>query len=108
MAKKKQRGKKQAVSTAIQAQRAPFRLKAWHVLLGLAVAAVALLEAYRPALDGPFLFDDRYLPFGNAQDQGAPLAVWIRGLRPLLTYTTGSIGRDGIRKKWGRRTPIGR
>lgn len=87
MGKKKQRDKKQAVPAPTQAERAPFRLKAWHVLLGLAVAAVALLEAYQPALDGPFLFDDRYLPFGNAQDQGAPLAVWVRGLRPLLMLT---------------------
>lgn len=54
-----------------------------------AAAAVLLLafEVYAPAIRGPFLFDDRYLPFFSPGLSVAPLSAWIAGVRPLLMFT---------------------
>jgi protein O-mannosyl-transferase len=38
---------------------------------------------YRPALHGPFLFDDLSLPFSLTLGE-APLSVWLSGVRPVL------------------------
>ncbi len=54
---------------------------------GAGLAAVALWLAYGPALDGPFLFDDRYLPFADPAQQRLPLAGWLAGVRPVLMLT---------------------
>lgn len=54
-----------------------------------AVAACALIVvgwAYGPAMRGPFLFDDNGLPFA-LPNFAAPLAAWIRGVRPVLMFT---------------------
>ena len=54
-----------------------------------AIAAVALVVvawAYGPAMRGPFLFDDNGLPFA-LPNFDAPLAAWMRGVRPLLMFT---------------------
>ncbi len=56
----------------------------------LLFAAAALLLAwwaYAPALRGPFLFDDQYLPINNPVLVRQPLAVWLRGVRPVLMAT---------------------
>jgi len=67
------------------APRPPARgLPWWHCLLGLAAALVVLLEVYQPALRGPFVFDDPYLPFTDPDAVGQPLKHWIGGVRPLL------------------------
>src|ERR1043166_3072267 len=50
-----------------------------------AIIVIAFL-VYAPALNGPFLFDDTFLPFalpGFAQ----PLMVWLRNVRPVLYLT---------------------
>jgi protein O-mannosyl-transferase len=53
--------------------------------IGAAVAAVAVLFwAYAPSLNGPFLFDDNFLPFATGNLATAHLADWLRGVRPLL------------------------
>ena len=52
--------------------------------MGLTAALVILLEVYQPALRGPFVFDDPYLPFADPDAVGQPLKHWIRGVRPLL------------------------
>ncbi|MBV8843763.1 MAG: tetratricopeptide repeat protein [Bryobacterales bacterium] len=53
-----------------------------------ALAALFLiLEAYGPALNGPFVLDDRYLPFFKPDYQSIPLSGWINGLRPLLMFS---------------------
>ena len=53
----------------------------------LAGSAFAVLWwAYWPALHGPFLFDDAALPFA-LPSFSAPLAVWLRGVRPVLMFT---------------------
>jgi protein O-mannosyl-transferase len=53
-----------------------------------AAAALALVcWAYSPALHGPFLFDDQYLPFTNPKSLGEPLWAWLHGVRPVLMAT---------------------
>ena len=51
------------------------------------VALVAVFIAYGPALDGPFLLDDSYLPYMQPQFATAPLTAWLKGVRPLLMLT---------------------
>ena len=48
-----------------------------------AAAAVAFL-VYRPALDGDFVFDDRYLPFLGRDAVNSPLSPWVGWNRPVL------------------------
>lgn len=59
----------------------------WPMLIGLFVFAFALLEIYRPALSGPFLFDDVYLPFMIPNFAQNPLRDWVVGVRPTLQVT---------------------
>lgn len=42
---------------------------------------------YRPALNGPFLFDDLFLPYGIPDRAALPLASWAAGVRPVLFLT---------------------
>jgi tetratricopeptide (TPR) repeat protein len=65
----------------------PPALKPWHYWLALVTALVALLTVYGPALRGPFVFDDLYLPFTGQEFANAPLARWVGGLRPLLMFS---------------------
>jgi len=57
------------------------------LLAGAAVGAAAAFWAYQPALDGPFLFDDRTLPFFDPRAHEMPLSGWVSGVRPLLMFT---------------------
>jgi hypothetical protein len=53
-------------------------------------AAVALFVAfyiYSPAIDGPFVWDDRFLPFSNPELQNQGLLSWLAGNRPLLMFS---------------------
>jgi len=59
----------------------------WPIALGLFLFAFALLEVYRPALAGPFLFDDVYLPFMIPNFAESPLRYWVQGVRPTLQVT---------------------
>jgi tetratricopeptide (TPR) repeat protein len=59
----------------------------WPILVGLFVFAFVLLEIYRPALSGPFLFDDVYLPFMVPNFAQNPLRAWVVGVRPTLQVT---------------------
>lgn len=56
----------------------------WLPVIGVAAAFLSALFIYAPALSGPFLLDDRYLPFMAAGYESAPLSVWMRGVRPAL------------------------
>ena len=57
----------------------------WWVYASLfAVALVALLSAYGPALKGPFVFDDQALPFLAPNSGAHSLASWLLGVRPVL------------------------
>jgi len=62
-------------------------LRGWHVAAGAAAALVAALVVYGPALSGPFVFDDQYLPFFSPHFSEAPVWSAIRGVRPLLMFT---------------------
>lgn len=68
-------------------QTAPGSPARWPLLLGLFLFAVALFEVYRPALSGPFLFDDVYLPFMIPNFAQNPLRDWVQGVRPTLQVT---------------------
>ncbi len=59
-------------------------LRWWHYALGLLATLLILLEVYQPALRGPFVFDDQYLPFADPQAAQQPLRRWVAGVRPLL------------------------
>src|SRR5947209_20140825 len=59
----------------------------WYYVIGLVAALFVAFEVYGPAIHGPFLFDDRYLPFFVPGFADAPLKAWIAGVRPLLMFT---------------------
>jgi protein O-mannosyl-transferase len=73
-------GKVQAETTPAQ----PFIWWPWAA--GLA-ALFVLFEVYGPALDGPFVLDDRYLPFFSPELQNRPLITWLTQTRPLLMFS---------------------
>ena len=57
----------------------------WHFFaLGALVATVAVLWAYSPSMNGPFLFDDNFLPFAVSDISAQPLSAFLHGQRPLL------------------------
>jgi tetratricopeptide (TPR) repeat protein len=56
----------------------------WLSYGGFLLAILAIYEVYRPALNGPFLFDDSYLPFLVPNFASSPFLSWIRGVRPTL------------------------
>ncbi|MBZ5595423.1 MAG: hypothetical protein LAP39_24530 [Acidobacteriia bacterium] len=55
--------------------------------IGFAAALVVAFAVYEPSLNGPFLFDDQYLPFGQADFPFDSLRAWITGVRPLLMFS---------------------
>ena len=55
----------------------------WGYLLSFAVLLYALFEVYGPALHGPFVFDDLYLPYSKPQANLIPFRAWL-GVRPFL------------------------
>jgi tetratricopeptide (TPR) repeat protein len=57
--------------------------RGWIIWAGLAAAALAAFLCYAPALHGPFVFDDVYLPFGRP-DPGSWVHNPIVDNRPLL------------------------
>lgn len=59
----------------------------WMYVLGLAVIAIVVFEAYQPAIGGPFLFDDNYLPFMDPHYDDASLRTWLVGVRPTLMFS---------------------
>ena len=61
----------------------PARPSRWPWVVAVAVIAVVVLELYSPALSGPFLLDDTYLPY-DLPTPPATLMGWISGVRPLL------------------------
>lgn len=68
---------------AKQAPPARAASRLWWYAAGIFLACFTVFEAYGPVLYGPFVFDDRYLPFNvpNFSDQ---LRFWLAGVRPLL------------------------
>jgi Tfp pilus assembly protein PilF len=58
----------------------------WPYVAGLLIALFAVFQVYWPAIHGPFMLDDSYLPYMAANPDPA-LRVWINGLRPLLMFS---------------------
>ena len=55
----------------------------WQYALGVLAAFLVAFEVYGPALNGPFVYDDVYLPFMNPVYLDKSLAFWAN-VRPLL------------------------
>jgi tetratricopeptide (TPR) repeat protein len=62
-------------------------LPQWRMWAAWAAALVAVVWAYAPAMSGPFLFDDTFLPFAVSGLAQQPLAGWLHSQRPLLMAT---------------------
>jgi protein O-mannosyl-transferase len=56
----------------------------WWPWVAALAGLVLVFEIYGPALNGPFVLDDLYLPFGNKQLQGLTFIQWASDPRPLL------------------------
>ena len=60
----------------------------WWPWLAAAAALFLTFTIYGPSMNGPFVLDDRYLPFYNPAFQTLPIAEWLKsGARPLLNLT---------------------
>ena len=57
--------------------------KWWHYAIGIVAVLLVAFEVYGPALNGPFVYDDVYLPFMNPEYLNKPLTFWAN-VRPLL------------------------
>ncbi|MEO8660502.1 MAG: tetratricopeptide repeat protein [Bryobacteraceae bacterium] len=84
MKKQKRAELKPSPAGAATIARAPWRPQAWHYLLAALAALFIALEAYGPALGGPLVFDDSYLPFADGSIDRIPLRQMLTGLRPVL------------------------
>ena len=71
-------------ASAVLAEAGAWRLQPWRVVLGILAAAVVVFVVYQPAIGGPFLFDDNYLPFTHPDYKELPLDRWLIGVRPTL------------------------
>ncbi len=77
---------KRSTTTVVPA--APARgVHLWHYALGFFVAFCAVYQVYSPALNGPFLLDDSYLPYMLPNFYVLPIGDWLRGMRPLLMFS---------------------
>ncbi|MGA3026819.1 MAG: tetratricopeptide repeat protein [Bryobacteraceae bacterium] len=65
----------------------PGRPQRWPWLVAFLVAAAAVFAVYGPALNGPFLLDDSYLPYMLPGWDDVPLLQWLHGVRPLLMFS---------------------
>ncbi|MGH9656899.1 MAG: tetratricopeptide repeat protein [Bryobacteraceae bacterium] len=65
---------------------APAGPRWWHWALGVFLALFVAFQSYAPALDGPFVFDDNYLPM-NQPNPSAELRTWVIAVRPVLFLT---------------------
>ena len=59
----------------------------WSILIGMAVTFLAVFVIYAPAMHGPFLLDDDYLPYRTPAFFTLPWTVWVKGNRPLLNFS---------------------
>ncbi len=63
---------------------APRRKFAWWPWAAAAASLLLAFEIYGPALNGKFVLDDLYLPYGDPRLQGLSFLQWIIGSRPML------------------------
>jgi protein O-mannosyl-transferase len=86
MKSKKKDNRKTAHAVAVPpvSQAGPRR---WPYMLAAFLALAAVFEAYQPALYGPFVFDDNFLPFRLPRFAVHSLRPWLVGVRPLLMFS---------------------
>lgn len=84
--KKSKRTRRQA-EASVQAAAAPPRKVVWWPWAAGGGALLLALWIYSPALHGPFVLDDRNLPFYIPGYDRVPLWSWIKGTRPVLYLT---------------------
>jgi hypothetical protein len=65
----------------------PQGLQLWHWAVGCIIALIAVFTVYGPALEGPFLLDDSYLPYALPAYAIEPVTRWMAGMRPVLMLT---------------------
>ena len=82
--KSKKRDTRKAASAGSRRQTSP---EFWMYGLALLAGLFVAFQAYDPALGGPFLFDDFYLPMNMPDWGGGPLSAWMGRVRPLLMFT---------------------
>lgn len=56
----------------------------WMWVAWAAICFLVLLQIYGPSMEGPFLFDDEYLPFTDPGSVDLPWLAWLKGVRPVL------------------------
>ena len=81
----KRRGPEARKRAAVAAV-APYQPRWWVYAIGFAAALGFVFGVYGPAMNGPFVLDDLYLPF-MAPNFPHALPAWIGGLRPALMFT---------------------
>lgn len=59
----------------------------WKYALAIVAAVFVAFEAYGPAMNGAFLFDDRFLPFLRPGAEALTFSGWIGNTRPLLMFS---------------------
>jgi tetratricopeptide (TPR) repeat protein len=60
------------------------RPRSWWLWVAAPAGLILALGAYSPSLDGPFVLDDQYLPYGVPDVAQSGFLKWISGTRPLL------------------------
>lgn len=76
-----------AKHSAAMVKAPPARSIPWEIPALAGTALIVAFLIYGPALNGPFLFDDRYLPFLDRHLIGRPLMAWFIGLRPFVNLS---------------------
>ncbi len=64
----------------------PAWMPPWWIWLGGLGALFLVFEVYGPALHGPFVLDDLYLPYGESRFPPTVME-WVRNQRPLLNFS---------------------
>jgi len=73
--------------SAVAAVAAPPPTPFWPYAVCAIVALSLVFEVYGPALYGPFVLDDSYLPYMQPEFAHAPLRFWLAGVRPLTMFS---------------------
>ena len=81
------KSRKQQIELAEAVKPIPRKSFAWWPWAAALLALFVVFEAYGPAIEGPFVFDDRYQPFFSTTVQSLPWYGWMKGVRPLLMFS---------------------
>ena len=64
----------------------PAWMPPWWIWVAVLGALFLVFEVYGPALHGPFVLDDLYLPYGESRFPPTVME-WVRNQRPLLNFS---------------------